>query len=875
MDTDVNGRRCPVPESGTAAEHLREGLGLTGAKVACGSGVCGACTVLVDGSPTASCLLPADRLAGRTVTTVEGLGGDHPVQRAFAGHDAMQCGFCTPGFVVAAAAFTDRWRAEHGDVPAGRAEIAEALSGHLCRCGAYEGIFSAVAAACAGEYDGEEQPAPPRPDAPDKAAGRARFTTDLGGTDTWEGVIVRSTEPHARVLKVAAGRARTEPGAGGPDEPVMVPLAVPDGVVRYVGQPVAAVAAPTAEAAHRAAGQVQVDYDPLPAVIGSEEARRPGAPQLYPTAEERDGAPAYGEAPTPPAPWNGNVRGPGVVSRRGATAVDRLRRAHRTEDPLLVAQEYTTAAQVHSALEPHAALARWEQDGSLSLEVSTQTVRKVVAKAAAHWGLEPAQVHVRAGHVGGGFGAKQGLTTDVLAAGELARVAGTAVRVRLSRSEELIDGGHRPGTRTKVALLADRRGRLRAMAVDSEGDGGVSVGSNVAALGALMYGKTPRRLRDFDVVTNRPPGAPMRAPGGPPLAWALEQAVDTMAERLREDPLTLRRRWDGNPKRRALYRTVADLPLWRDRPRGARTGRFRRGVGLAASTWMYMLAPQARVELRVVDGAVVARSATQDIGTGIRGVVGSTVADRLGAPAAWVHVEIGDSDAVHGTGAFGSRSTPSMGPAAAQAADRLRAALRERVPELPASGPVDEHTLKEALTAAEGVSVVGERRTDRWGQLTPSMAEDLAVGRGLSGAVHVMEVEVDTLLGRVRPTRCWAGLGVGRVYSERMARNQVEGAVVQGVGYALFEERRHDPVTGTVLSDDLEDYRLPGPGDVPETRVHFHQEGFEHVPGSGVGLGEVCAVGVAAAVGNAVHDATGWRPHALPVRPDRLLEGLR
>ena len=874
MDADVNGRRGPVPESGTAAEHLREQLGLTGTKVACGSGVCGACTVLVEGSPTISCLLPADRLAGRAVITVEDLNGEHAVQRAFVAHDAMQCGYCTPGFVVAAAAFTDRWRSEHGDVAPGRETVADALSGHLCRCGAYEGIVAAVRAACAGEHDTESEGAPPRSDAPEKVTGRALFTTDLGGTQAWEGVIVRSSRPHARVLEVSAGHIHTGSGRGD-RAPVMVPLPVPDGVVRYVGQPVAAVAAPTAEQARRAAERVQVTYDPLPPVVGTEQARSPGAPVLYPTAEERGRVPSYGEAPTPPAPWRGNVRGPGVVSRRGATAVDRLRRARRRDDPLLVAQEYTSATQAHTALEPHSALARWEEDGSLTLEVSTQTVRKVVAKAAAHWGLEPEQVRVRAGYVGGAFGAKNGMTTDVVAAGELARAAGAPVRVRLSRSEELVDGGHRPGTSTKVALLADRRGRLRAMAVDSEGDGGVSVGSTTAALGALMYGAAPRRLRDFDVVTNRPPGAPMRAPGGPPLAWALEQAVDTMAARLGEDPLTLRRRWDGNPKRQALYRTVADLPLWLGRPRGPRTGRFRRGVGLAAATWMYMLAPQARVELRVADGTVVARSATQDVGTGIRGVVSDVVTQRIGAPDGWVHVEIGDSGAVHGTGAFGSRTTPSMGPAAAEAADRLRGVLRERVPEVPAAGPVEEHTLKEALAAAEGLSVVGERKLDRWGQLTPSMANDLAVGRGLSGAVHVMEVEVDTLLGRVRPTRCWAGLGVGRIYSERMARNQVEGAVVQGVGYALFEELRHDPATGTVLSDDLEDYRLPGLGDVPETEVHFHQEGFEHVPGAGVGLGEVCAVGVAAAVGNAVHDATGWRPHALPVRPDRLLEGVR
>ncbi|CAL9357826.1 4-hydroxybenzoyl-CoA reductase subunit alpha [Nocardiopsis dassonvillei] len=864
MHAQVNGSPARVPDSPatSAAAHLRDGLGLTGTKIACGTGVCGACTVLVDGTPTASCLLPADRLAGRSVTTVEGLGGEHPVQRAFAAHDGLQCGYCTPGFVVEASVFVDTWRAGHGDTRPGRDDIADALAGHLCRCGAYEGIFAAVAAACAGEFDTEPDRDPPRVDALDKVTGRARYSADQAPPGTWEGVIVRSALPHARIRAVRAADGATP----------LVDLLPADRTVRYVGQPIAAVAAPDPAAARAAAAAVTVDYDPLPAVAEVDAARSPEAPLVHPTKAERDGAPSYGEAPTPPAPWNGNLRGPGTLSWRGPAAVRRLRAASAAGDPLLVAQEYTTATQLHSPLEPHACVAHWRGDG-LDLFASTQSVSRLADRVAAHWELDRDRVRVVTEHVGGGFGAKNGISVDIRAAVGLSRAAGVPVRVSFSRSEELTDAGHRPGTRTRVALLADRDGDLAAMSVDSYGDGGVSIGSTTATLAFLMYGRAPRRVRDFDVVTHRPPGLPMRGPGGPPMAWALEQAVDEMSRRLGEDPLALRRRWDGNPKRRALYERAAGTALWRGRPRGARTGRFRRGVGVAASNWLYLYGPRARVELVVEGGEIVVRAATQDLGTGVRTVLSDTVSDRLGLPGG-VRVEIGDSDAVHGTGSYGSRTTPSMGPAAADAADRLRAALRGHDPRIPEHGPVDEYMLKEALAAAEGLSVVGGRARDRWGALTPEMSEDLVIGRGMSGAVHIMEVEVDTLLGRVRPTRCWAGIAAGRIYSERTARNQCEGAVVQGVGYALFEERRHDPGTGAVLTDDLEDYRLPGMGDVPETEVYFHREGFEHVPGGGVGLGEVSVVGVAAALGNAVFDATGWRPRDLPLRPDRLIEGI-
>src|SRR5881398_1840487 len=164
----VNGQPAPLPEDREAllVDVIRDRLGLTGTKLVCGAGVCGACTVLVDGAPVVSCMMPALAAAGKSVTTVEGIGAEklHPVQKAFMAHDALQCGFCTPGFIVEAAAFCDSWRATRGNATPSREEIGAALSGHLCRCGAYDGIFNAVAAACAGQFDGADLP-PPRVEA--------------------------------------------------------------------------------------------------------------------------------------------------------------------------------------------------------------------------------------------------------------------------------------------------------------------------------------------------------------------------------------------------------------------------------------------------------------------------------------------------------------------------------------------------------------------------------------------------------------------------------------------------------------------------------------------------------------------------------------
>ena len=215
------------------------------------------------------------------------------------------------------------------------------------------------------------------------------------------------------------------------------------------------------------------------------------------------------------------------------------------------------------------------------------------------------------------------------------------------------------------------------MAVDLHSEGGVSVGAGGAALARYIYGNAPRRLRDYDTFTHLPPALPFRAPAGPQLAWALEQGVDEMAGRLGEDPIALRRRWDGNPKRAALYDWAAALPVWaeRDAGGGSRTGRYRRGVGVAVANWLYLLDPAAELELSVEDGLVVARSASQDIGTGSRSVVADLIASGTGLPAELVRVELGRSDTVHGPASAASSGTPSLAPAALDAAEQLRALL--------------------------------------------------------------------------------------------------------------------------------------------------------------------------------------------------------
>ena len=672
----INGCSTTLPDDPEAllVDVLRDDLRLTGTKLVCGAGVCGACTVLVDGAPVVSCLLPAKAVAGKTVTTVEGIGAGklHPVQRAFMALDALQCGFCTPGFIVEAAAFHDAWRAARGAATPGREEIAAALSGHLCRCGAYDNILRAVADACAGRYDGDAERSA-RIEARAKVTGAALYTVDVRHEGQLEALILRS--PHARARVVAldlepargVGRRRRRRfphrrrphadlcrpagrrGRGGGSQKRACRIRRNQGRLRDPA------------GRHRARGGAQGRRaDPVSARQGAEIQRRRRRRARRPSGR---------------AMCAGRSR-PSRARRNQRAARSTRREPER--DPLLFEGAFRTGIQQHTCLEPHAAVARFDGDG-LTVHVSTQAVSDLRTKIAKRFKLDPAKVQVIAEHIGGGFGSKATLADETIAAIKLAQAAKAPVRVAFDRHEELSVAGYRPATEVKIALLPGRDGALKALSVVAHSDAGVAANSTVAGLARLIYPAEAKELIDYDVVSNLPPGCPFRGPGGPPMAFALEQAIDEAALRLKVDPIHLRKRWDPNPNRQRLYDWAAGLETWRGRlSPEAQSGRYRRGVGVAMGYWLYLWQVGTKVALAIENGRLVASVATQDIGTGTRSVIADRIAREFELEPHEIEVRIGDSSLPEGPGSGGSRVTASIVPPLIVAAGKLKAGIAQK-----------------------------------------------------------------------------------------------------------------------------------------------------------------------------------------------------
>ena len=885
----INGEQKPLPDDADAllADVIRDRLNLTGTKLVCGSGVCGACTVLLDGVPVASCLLPAKAASGKAVTTVEGIGGDrlHPIQKAFMANDALQCGFCTPGFIVEAVAFHDRWRADKGTAMPSREEIAAALSGHLCRCGAYDNIFRAIEEACAGRFDGDHVTSP-RLEARDKVTGKARYTVDIRHDGQLEGMILRAELPHARITALDLAPARSLPGVA-----AAISLLAEDKTVRYVGAPIAAVAAKDRRTALAALAAIGVTSETLPAVVGLDAARRADAPVVF-EKKDRKYAGNVSEGSNAPAPWKGNLRGPtGAFSQKPRRARSWLAKARAERNPLLVENTFRVATQSHASLEPHAAVARFDGD-ELTVHVSTQAVHDIMGKISKRFGLAHDKVRVIADHVGGGFGSKCSLGMETIAAIELARAAKAPVRVAYDREEELSVTGYRPAAEIEVALLPSAQGELKALSLTAYADTGAATSSTIAALARLIYPAQAKALTDYDVISNMPPGAPFRGPGGPPMAFALEQAVDEAALRLNIDPISLRKRWDPDPNRQRLYAWAERLAVWRNRKQtSAQSGRFRRGVGVAAGYWLYFWQPGSTVELAIKSGRIVARSAVQDIGTGTRSVIANAIAKEFSLDPEEVEVRLGDSRFPEGPGSGGSRVTASIVPPTLAAVTKLKAEIIKAAPRLPPEG--SNAPWRDLIAATPDLAVTAARpKDDRpapgvfsplrqaglMGMMFSFMLRtfnNMVVGAGVPSSVQVVEVEVDTLLGRVRIVSAHTGLAVGRLAAPPLARSQAAGAVIQGIGYALYEARESDPFTGRVLSGSMDDYRIPGIADTPQLDVHFDEEGFDHVPGGSVGIGEIATVPTSPAIANAVRDAIGVRLTEIPLRTDRILAAVK
>jgi xanthine dehydrogenase YagR molybdenum-binding subunit len=721
-----------------------------------------------------------------------------------------------------------------------------------------------------------------RHDARAKVTGAARFTVDVVLPGMLYGRILRSPLPHARVRAIDITAATRHP-----DVRAVVLVVRPDDpsapIVRYAGEPLAAVAATSMAAAEAALELIKVDYEALPFVVDLTDAQASTAPAVYDSASAPAGSPSGFPAPAG-LPLHGNVRGPAIV-RRGDLS------AGFAQAEVVVEGEYATQVQTHCCLEPHAIVADWRADG-LTVYMSTQYTAGVRHELADAFGLPLNKIRVVVEAMGGGFGSKSMLGNYGRTAVRLSQQARAPVRIVLDRKEEQTDAGNRPATQQRIRLAARHDGSLTALSVVSHGTAGIGLGAGVWNFAESMYSCLNFESAQHDVFTNAGPGCAMRAPGAVPGAWGLEQAVDELAERLAIDPLALRDRIDPSPVRREERRIGAQRIGWSERHApGADRGPIKRGIGVAQSLWYSNVQINASCEVRVMrDGAVEVRSSVQDIGTGTGTILAQVVAEVFGLPASAITVRIGDTDFPAGPPSYGSRATASITPPARTAAWRvLQMLYREAAPmlkaapgELTASGgriavrndPARSMAFAEAaaLLRTDLASAVASRADD-YGGFRMRMGDAAIAQQDLAG-VQFAAVAVDTETGIVRVERVVAVQDCGRPINPRQIESQVHGGVLMGMSFALCEERILDQRSGRMLNANLEEYKIAGSCDMPQIDVVVLEDYRATSATDAYGIAEPSNIATAPAIGNAVYNAIGVRIRSLPMTPAAVLAAL-
>ena len=723
-----------------------------------------------------------------------------------------------------------------------------------------------------------------RVDGAERAAGEATYTADVRLPGMLHAAVLRSPHARARAARIDVSSALEVPGVRavlvpeGADVPprLLSPSVEPDAreIKRalgeralvapltaepgFEGQAVAAVAADTFAQAVAAVAAIDVEWEQLEPLLDPEEAVRRGSLVSDPRRYER-----------------GDLE-------RGLAEAD-----------VVVEAEYRTQVVLHNALETHQAVCRWEGD-TLEVYISTQFVWGVRDKVANHFGLPPDKVRVVCHYMGGGFGAKNSPGDYTLIAAELARRTGRPVRCALTRREENLATGNRNATIQRLVAGARSDGTLTALggefvnAVGWEGFSPLTDGPM-----QLLYRCDNVRTRAYGARLNTPPNAAFRAPGFVEGTFGLECLLDELAARLDLDPLELRKRnhsghdaVDGRPfsSKNLLecYRRAEKHLARRDEVRARSEGPWRRGVGLASQIWYGGGGPPSYAWVRVgSDGRAVVITAMQDIGTGTRTAIAQIAAEELGVPLEHVEVALGDTArGPYASISAGSSTVPSMGPAVRAAA----ADARRQIVEIAAQ----RFRLEErVLSVRDGRVVSADGGSWPLQEITGLLEDAQILGRGARGpnptgmrvltfGVQVAEVAVDVETGEVRVERIAAVHDVGRIVNPLGARSQVEGGIVQGLGYAVSERRVLDPNSGHVLTRTLDAYKLPTIADVPEIVTEFVDEPDAHLTNLGAkGLGEPPIIPTAAAIANAIRDATGADVRSLPVDREEMLRALR
>ncbi|MFF5986663.1 xanthine dehydrogenase family protein molybdopterin-binding subunit [Prauserella flavalba] len=724
-------------------------------------------------------------------------------------------------------------------------------------------------------------PALDRVDGPAKTAGQARYPSDFDAPGQAHGALVQSTIAAGRITGIDTSAAEAAPGVlavfthlNVPPLPrgpmtglgVSPPAPLRDDRILHHGQHVALVVAETREQATAAARLVRVGYASVEPVLDLDDPR----------------------ATTVDDPW-------GLDSERGDVEAGLAASAVRVE------ATYTTPDNTNNPLGLFSTLAAWDGD-RLTVHDATQWPSMVRETLAHVFGVPETSVRVLSPYLGGGFGAGLRAWPHVILAVHAARELRRPVKLVLTRPQMFTSVGHRPKGVQHVRLGASADGRL--LAIEHRGRSLLAAEDDdyepFAAGSAVAYACPNVLTRDQQVRANVPAPVSMRAPAHAQGGFALESAMDELAQALELDPLELRLRnvadvhpalglpWTSNALREC-YAVGAERFGWSRRParpRSQRDGHWLVGQAMAGVSYPWYQAPSLARATVTADGHAVVGGSGMDIGTGTYTVLTQLSARLLGLPPERVRLELGDSDLPKAPQAGGSGLTGALGSAVHDACTKLLDAFLDLVRDDPAS-PLRGSAPEDVLAADGGIrrrddadrsetydailARHGRRELSADGSSTPARPAELGMAPAGAFGAHFVEVKVDEDLGLVRVSRLTTVIDGGRILNEKTARSQIIGGAIGGIGMALFEDTITDPVSGRIANATFGDYLVPVHADIPAMDVTFVGEPDRASPLGTKGVGEVGLVGVAAAIANAVHHATGIRVRSLPITLDALL----
>ncbi len=855
---------------------LRDNLGLTGTKQSCDrKGQCGSCTVIVNGRAVRSCLSKVADLDGAEVITVEGLGtpdNPHLIQEAFVLSGAIQCGFCTPGMIMATKTLLDKNLNPSTD------EIKRALRGNLCRCTGYVKIIDAVQLAARflrGETTPDQvRPDPngpvmgvshPRPSSMLKACGVADFSADIMIPGSLEVAAVRSPHPHALIKSIDSSAAKKMPGVQGvmtakdikgsnrlnyaiADRPLLC-----DDRVRSIGDPVAIAVADTREQAVAAAQAVVVDYELLPALLSPKEAMAEGTNRIH-----SDYANLCYVQPL--------IKGDADKAFSEAAAV--------------VDASFSTQRNHQAAMEPEATIAYWDGEGDdaqLVVVGRSINIHKHLSMLQDATGWE--DMRYEEAFVGGQFGMKSEVTSEGISAAAALHFR-KPVRYIPSLAESMAMTSKRHPFEMDVRIACDAEGRLTALTMDYYVDNGAYMSNGMAVVNRGIWNMSGAynipnvKAVGHLVYTNNPYGSAARGAGPPQQHFALECAIDMLAEKMGIDPLEFRQRNSLKPGQRKATGPAENLWPFPDlceaikphRERALRdaeahrAGSIRRGVGLAAGSFGIGGSADIgtlAVELDPDDGVTV-YGAVADPGEGNESMLIQLTADALGIPMSKVRLMTRSTDNTTSSGpAAGSRITFMMGGALMNALEQLQAAATK-------AGALSHGAFQRAEVPTRYLGTKKNPKDD---------AMDKTTGQGPTQyaqiqAVQLAEVEVNTETGEVKVLKMTAAVDAGTIINPLNVEGQVEGGMDQGVGWALREQF----IAGK--TKDWVTFKFPTMRTALDIELILKETPRPNGPRGAIGIGEMTMVPTAPAVIAAIHDACGVWIQDLPATPDKIKTAL-